>query len=49
VAYIFLLDRVPTAAESKAWVERQLAGTAHTTLLQELLESDAYAARIARG
>jgi hypothetical protein len=49
VAYIFLLDRVPNATEAKAWVDRQLAGTPHTTLLEEVLASSAYAARIARG
>ncbi len=49
VAYIFLLDRAPTAAEIKAWVDRQIAGTLHTTLIEELLASDGYAARVARG
>jgi hypothetical protein len=49
VASIFLLGRVPTAAETKAWVDRQLAGTPHTTLIEELLASSAYAARIAVG
>lgn len=48
VATIFLLDRVPTATESTAWVERQIAGTPHTTLLEEILSSSAYASRIAR-
>lgn len=48
VAYIFLLDRVPNAAETKAWVDRQLAGVPHTTLLEEVLASSAYAARVAR-
>ena len=49
VAHIFLLDRVPTAAETKSWVDRQLAGIPHTTLIEEILASPAYAARIARG
>ena len=31
------------------WVDRQLAGTPHTTLIEEILASSAYAARIARG
>ncbi|MCU1368888.1 MAG: hypothetical protein JWO77_82 [Ilumatobacteraceae bacterium] len=48
VAYIFLLDRVPTAAETKAWVDRQLAGTAHTTLIEELLASREYAVRLTK-
>jgi hypothetical protein len=47
VAYIFLLDRVPNAAETKAWVDRQVAGTPHTTLIEEILASRAYAVRVA--
>jgi hypothetical protein len=49
VAYVFLLDRVPTAAETKAWVDRQVAGTSQVTLIEEILGSSAYGARIARG
>lgn len=49
VAFIFLLGRVPDAGEAKAWVDAQLAGTPHATLIEGLLSSDAYAARIAAG
>lgn len=48
VAYILLLDRVPTADETTAWVDRQVAGIPHPTLLEDVLASTAYAARIAR-
>jgi hypothetical protein len=47
VAYVFLLGRVPTAPETTDWVARQVAGTPHVTLLEEVLASDAYAARVA--
>jgi hypothetical protein len=49
VAYIFLLGRVPTGTESATWVDRQVAGTPHTTLIEGLLASTEYASRIARG
>ena len=47
VAYIFLLGRVPTAAESSDWVTRQKAGTTHLTLLGEVLATPGYASHIA--
>jgi hypothetical protein len=46
VAYTFLLGRAPTTGEAADWTTRQKAGTPHTTLLTELLDSAAYEARI---
>jgi hypothetical protein len=46
VAYILLMGRAPTTAEASAWVTAQKGGTTHAVLLQQLLDSDAYAARI---
>jgi hypothetical protein len=49
VAYIFLLGRVPTSTETATWVQRQVAGIPHTTLIEEILASTEYTARVARG
>lgn len=49
VAHTFLLGRAPTSAEASSWTTRQKAGTSHQTLLAELLDSPAYATRIAGG
>ncbi|HWJ98532.1 MAG TPA: DUF4214 domain-containing protein [Acidimicrobiales bacterium] len=46
VAYVFLLGRAPTVGEAADWVARQKAGTAHTVLLNEILNSAAYSKRI---
>ncbi|MCB1030212.1 MAG: fibronectin type III domain-containing protein [Acidimicrobiales bacterium] len=46
VAYVFLLGRAPTTAQSDAWVVRQKAGTPHATLLTEVLDSAEYASHI---
>jgi hypothetical protein len=48
VAYVFLLDRAPNSDEITAWVDRQKDGVPHTTLVEELLASPAYATRVAR-
>jgi hypothetical protein len=47
VASVFLLGRAPSATEVTDWVTRQKAGTPHRTLIFELLDSSAYATRIA--
>jgi hypothetical protein len=47
VASVFLLGRAPSATEVTDWVTRQKAGTPHRTLVFELLDSSAYATRIA--
>ena len=46
VAYIYLLGRTPTTPETTDWVTREKAGTAHATLLSELLNSAGYATHI---
>ena len=45
VAYILLLNRGPNADETASWVRQQLAGVAHTTLLEGILASQEYATR----
>ena len=45
VAYAYLLNRAPTVAELADWVTREKAGTTDATLLTELLQGTAYAAR----
>ena len=47
VAYIVLLGRAPSTAETTAWVSAELGGTPHTSLIEGLLASDGYANRIA--
>ncbi len=46
-AYILLMGRAPTTAESTDWVNRQQAGTPNVDLLLELLASSKYASHIA--
>ncbi len=46
VAYILLMGRAATVAETDDWVARQKAGTTHAALLTELLSSAKYAARV---
>ena len=46
VGHVFLLGRSPTTTESNTWASREKSGTTHTTLLQELIDSAAYATRI---
>jgi hypothetical protein len=46
VAYIFLLGRAATTAETTDWTTREKAGTTDAALLTELLSSPAYATHI---
>ncbi|MCB0962893.1 MAG: DUF4214 domain-containing protein [Acidimicrobiales bacterium] len=45
VAYIFLLGRAPTPEEEATWTSLRSRGESRATLLRELLDGDAYAAR----